>query len=96
MSESIQPSVPKVTDAAREADHRRDSPAPEVTAQLYEELRRLTRSKLRSERPDHTLDTSALVSEAWVKLSGETRVRWQSRAHFLATAAVAMQRAPTS
>ena len=63
-----------------------------VTAELYDELRRLAHSKLRAERPDHTLDTSALVSEAYVKLSGETRVAWKSRSHFLAAAAVAMRR----
>jgi RNA polymerase sigma factor (TIGR02999 family) len=63
-----------------------------VVPELYEQLRRLAHARLRSERPDHTLDTSALVHEAYVKLSGETRTGWKSRSHFLAVAAVAMRR----
>mgnify|MGYP002622705486 CR=1 FL=1 len=59
---------------------------------LYEELRRLARSKLRSERGDHTPDTSALVHEAYLKMSGEARAEFTGRAHFLALAAVAMRR----
>jgi len=59
---------------------------------LYEQLRTLARSKLRSERAGHTLDTSALVSEAYLKMSGETQMEWKSRSHFLALAAVAMRR----
>lgn len=63
-----------------------------LLSQLYPQLRRLAHAKLRSERPHHTLDTSALAHEAYLKLSGETRVEWQSRSHFLAMAAVAMRR----
>ena len=63
-----------------------------ILPEVYDQLSRLARSKLRSERADHTLDTSALVHEAYLKLSGETRVAWTSRAHFLAVAAVAMRR----
>ena len=63
-----------------------------IFPEVYDQLRRLARSKLRSERPGHTLDTSALVHEAYLKLSGETRLAWTSRAHFLAVAAVAMRR----
>lgn len=92
MSEVIHRNVPHETVSAASPQGRGDASIPAVTAQLYEELRRLARSKLRAERPDHTLDTSALVSEAWVKLSGETRTEWKSRSHFLAAAAVAMRR----
>jgi RNA polymerase sigma factor (TIGR02999 family) len=60
--------------------------------ELYDQLNRLARSKLRSERVDHTLDTSALVHEAYLKLSGNTQVEWKSRSHFLAVAAIAMRR----
>lgn len=66
--------------------------AERLLSQLYPQLRRLAHAKLRSERPDHTLDTSALAYEAYLKLSGETRVEWRSRSHFLAMAAVAMRR----
>lgn len=66
--------------------------ARRLLPQLYPQLRSLAHAKLRSERADHTLDTSALAHEAYMKLSGETRIEWQSRAHFLAMAAVAMRR----
>ena len=58
---------------------------------VYDELRAIARRKLRSERSDHTLDTTALVHEAYLKLVQLDRVQWQSRAHFLAIAAQAMR-----
>lgn len=51
---------------------------------LYDELRSLARARLRRERPDHTLDTTALVHEAYLKLGDLPGVRWNDRAHFLA------------
>jgi RNA polymerase sigma factor (TIGR02999 family) len=60
--------------------------------QVYEQLRELAHRQLRGERPDHTLNTTALVHEAYLKLIGQTRVSWQNRAHFLGVAAVAMRR----
>ena len=59
---------------------------------IYEELRRMAHLQMRRERPDHTLDTTALVHEAYVKLVGLDRMQWQNRAHFLAVAAQAMRR----
>jgi RNA polymerase sigma factor (TIGR02999 family) len=59
---------------------------------VYEELRRLAHRALSHERPDHTLSTTALVHEAYVKLSGLDRIRWKNRSHFLATSAQAMRR----
>ena len=56
------------------------------------ELRRLARGYMRGERPGHTLQTTALVNEAYLKLVGQRRVRWQNRAHFLAIAAQQMRR----
>ena len=58
---------------------------------VYDELRAIARRRLRLERPDHTLDTTALVHEAYLKLIQLDRVQWQSRAHFLAIAAQAMR-----
>lgn len=58
---------------------------------VYDELRQIARRKLRQERVGHTLDTSALVHEAYLKLIQLDRVQWQSRAHFLAIAAQAMR-----
>jgi RNA polymerase sigma factor (TIGR02999 family) len=59
---------------------------------LYEELRQMARRQIRRERADHTLDATALVHEAYVKLVGLDRMQWQNRAHFLAVAAQAMRR----
>ncbi|MEZ4425586.1 MAG: sigma-70 family RNA polymerase sigma factor [Gemmatimonadota bacterium] len=59
---------------------------------LYEELRILAAQRLRHERPGHTLGATALVHEAYLKLVDQSRVEWQSRAHFLAVASQAMRR----
>ncbi len=59
---------------------------------VYEELRLLARSRLKAEPEGHTLDTSALVHEAYLKLVRQTEVEWQSRAHFFAVASQAMRR----
>ena len=56
------------------------------------ELHRLAHHYMSRERPDHTLQTSALVNEAYLKLVDQTRVRWQNRAHFFAIAAQTMRR----
>ena len=59
---------------------------------LYGELRRIARRQLRGERADHTLNTTALVHEAYVKLAGFDRLAFQNRSHFLAVASQAMRR----
>lgn len=59
---------------------------------VYDELRGVARRRLAAERADHTLDTTALVHEAYVKLVDQTRVEWQDRSHFFAVAAQAMRR----
>jgi RNA polymerase sigma factor (TIGR02999 family) len=59
---------------------------------VYEELRVIARGRLRSERAGHTLNTTALVHEAYLKLIDQTRVHWQNRAHFFAIASRAMHR----
>jgi RNA polymerase sigma-70 factor, ECF subfamily len=56
------------------------------------ELHRLAHQYMSKERPDHTLQTAALVNEAYIKLIDQTRVRWQNRAHFFAIAAQTMRR----
>jgi RNA polymerase sigma factor (TIGR02999 family) len=56
------------------------------------ELRRLARHYLRQEQPDHILQTTALVNEAWVRLINWPDVSWQNRAHFIALAAQLMRR----
>lgn len=58
---------------------------------LYQELRRLARFQLRKERSDHTLQSAALVHEAYLRLIGASPGEWQGRAHFLAIAAQLMR-----
>ena len=58
---------------------------------VYDDLRRLARAQLRRVPPGQTLDTTALVHEAYLKLVDHTRARWQDRGHFLAVSATAMR-----
>ncbi len=60
--------------------------------QVYEELRRRAAAYLRRERADHTLQPTALVHEAYLRLVGQERVVWQNRAHFYGVAAQMMRR----
>jgi RNA polymerase sigma factor (TIGR02999 family) len=64
----------------------------ELMPVVYEELRALARRYFRDERPDHTLQPTALVHEAYLRLVDQTRVDWQGQAHFRAIAARAMRR----
>ncbi len=59
---------------------------------VYEQLRRLAASYMRRERPDHTLQPTALVHEAYLKLMDQRRVSWQNRSHFYRLAARLMRR----
>lgn len=59
---------------------------------VYDELKRFARSYMRRERPDHTLQATALVHEAYLKLVKQQAVDWQSRAHFFGIAAQLMRR----
>jgi RNA polymerase sigma factor (TIGR02999 family) len=59
---------------------------------VYEQLRSMARRELRQERPDHTLNATALVHEAYMKMVQLERISWQGRAHFYGAAAQAMRR----
>ena len=59
---------------------------------IYDELRRLAARRLRHERQDHTLQATALVHEAYLKLAGQRDVKWQNRTQFFAVASQAMRR----
>ncbi|MGI9115788.1 MAG: sigma-70 family RNA polymerase sigma factor [Chthoniobacterales bacterium] len=63
----------------------------ELTPLVYEDLRRLAHRYMNGQRPDHTLQTTALVNEAYLRLADQTNANWQNRAHFLAVAARAMR-----
>ena len=63
----------------------------ELTPLVYAELRKLAASYLRKERPDHTLQPTALVHEAYLRLVGQENVNWESRSHFFGVAARLMR-----
>jgi RNA polymerase sigma factor (TIGR02999 family) len=64
----------------------------EMTPVLYDELRRVARRLLSAERSDHTLQPTALVHEAYLRLINQRAVDWRNRAHFLGVAATMMRR----
>ena len=66
--------------------------AEELLPLVYEELRRLAAHKMARELPGHTLQPTALVHEAWLRLAGENKEHWEGRAQFFAAAAEAMRR----
>jgi len=68
-----------------------DAALAALTPLVYEELRRLAHHYMEGQRPDHTLQTTALVNEAYLRLADQTNPRWQNRAHFFAVAARAMR-----
>jgi RNA polymerase sigma factor (TIGR02999 family) len=63
-----------------------------MTPLVYEELHRLAKHYMRRERPGHSLQTTALVNEAYMRLVDYKRMQWQDRAHFFAVAAQLMRR----
>ncbi len=75
---------------------REDSGEPRAGAalfpQVYDELRRLAAAKLAREAPGQTLQATALVHEAWLRLGADHQPQWQSRGHFFAAAAESMRR----
>ena len=66
--------------------------AEQLLALVYDELRRLAAAKMAHERPGHTLQPTALVHEAWLRLGGGAQPAWQDRRHFFGAAAEAMRR----
>jgi RNA polymerase sigma factor (TIGR02999 family) len=65
--------------------------ADELMPLVYEELRRLAHQYMRRETPGHTLQTTALVNEAFVRLVDQSKIQWESRAHFFGIAARLMR-----
>jgi len=66
--------------------------AEELLPPVYDELRRIAGAKMAQERPGQTLQPTALVHEAWLRLGGDAQPAWENRAHFFAAAAEAMRR----
>jgi RNA polymerase sigma factor (TIGR02999 family) len=81
----------EVTRLLRELGAGRSSAQAELLPLVYEELRRLARAYLRRERPDHTLQPTALVHEAYLRLARSQDEVWQDRAHFFGIAARLMR-----
>jgi RNA polymerase sigma-70 factor, ECF subfamily len=81
----------RVTQLLQQWSHGDDPALAELTPLVYEELRRLAHHYMEGERPGHTLQTTALVNEAYLRLADQTNPNWQSRAHFFAVAARAMR-----
>ncbi len=74
---------------AKNGDHQAESV---LVPLVYDELRRLARRYMRQERSDHTLQATALVHEAYLKLIEQREITWQNRAHFFGVAAQLMRR----
>jgi RNA polymerase sigma factor (TIGR02999 family) len=81
--------VPSLLPALREGDQRA---LERLLPLVYDELRRVAAGYLRYERPDHTLQPTALVHEAYMRLVGQRDVVWQNRAHLVGVAARQMRR----
>lgn len=80
--------VTQILDAIQKGD---PTAAQELLPLVYEELRRLARAKMAQQPPGQTLQGTALVHEAWLRLSGSGHQHWEGRAHFFAAAAEAMR-----
>jgi RNA polymerase sigma factor (TIGR02999 family) len=81
--------VTVLLEAARQGDAQA---AERLLPLVYEELRRLAAAKMALEAPGQTLQPTALVHEAWLRLTGDEHRRWNDRTHFFAAAAEAMRR----
>jgi RNA polymerase sigma factor (TIGR02999 family) len=81
-----------VTRLLLDASHGNRQALNELTPLIYQELRRLAASKMRHEQAGSTLQATALVHEAYLKLINQRDVKWQNRAHFFAIAAQEMRR----
>jgi RNA polymerase sigma factor (TIGR02999 family) len=81
-----------VTHILNAIEHGDSKAASELLPLVYGELRKLAASKMAKETPGQTLQPTALVHEAWLRLAGSENQTWENRAHFFAAAAEAMRR----
>src|SRR5436305_8305275 len=91
LMDTLSVSPHRVTQLLMEWSHGDDAALAELTPLVYDELRRLAHHFMEGQRPDHTLQTTALVNEAYLRLAYQTNPSWQNRAHFFAVAARAMR-----
>lgn len=92
MSAEQQARVTEIVLRAASGEVPSEASSAELMPLVYPELRRLAYHYLQRERPDHTLQPTALVHEAFLKLVDQTRVQWKGRSHFFAVGAQAMRR----
>ena len=92
MSEPVEGEVSRILKSLATQKGDQEGAAARLFEAAYQELRRLAAGLMRNERQDHTLQTTALVNEAYLRLVGDTPVDWQSRAHFFGIVASAMRR----
>src|SRR5437867_11344180 len=88
----VEPVPPDVTSLLKKLADGNQEAARELIPVIYRELHRLAIGHLRRERRDHTLQPTALVHEAYIKLMGQRNADWQNRAHFFAVASNLMRR----
>jgi RNA polymerase sigma factor (TIGR02999 family) len=81
----------QISDLLATSGYWRNAQLSELAPLVYDELRQLAHRYMRSERPDHTLQTTALVNEAYLRLADQTNPQWQDRIHFFAVAARMMR-----
>src|SRR6267143_2174699 len=86
-----QPSTHEVTQLLIEWSNGDKAALDKLMPLIHEELRRLAHNYMSRERPDHTLQTTALVNEAYLRLVNRKDVHWQNRTHFFAIAATSMR-----
>jgi RNA polymerase sigma-70 factor, ECF subfamily len=86
------PSTQQVTKLLQAWGQGQDAALDELLPVVHQELRRLARRYMFGERPGHTLQTTALVNEAYLRLVNAREVNWQNRAHFFALSAQLMRR----
>src|SRR5205823_6994360 len=82
---------PNVTELLTDWSHGDRAALEKLTPLVYEELRRLAHHYMEGQRPDHTLQTTALVNEAYLRLADQKRATFTDRSHFFAVAAKAMR-----
>jgi len=92
MQMAEQPPAGEITRLLAEWTEGRRERAPELWSMVYRELRQIAGAYMRNERPDHTLQTTALVNEAYVRIFQGKPFRWENRKHFLCTMAQMMRR----
>ena len=88
----IDQGMESITQLLIEVTNRNSAAVDALLPLIYDELRSLAANYLRRERPDHTLQPTALVHEAYLRMVDQTQVNWQNRAHFFGVAAQMMRR----